>query len=573
MTRWAHRVRVGLLGLTLLTTTASAVAATRSNANANSASSSTSSVTFSGDAAVVAFSKADTGQTLLLGETGVLLGSGGNLSIGLGATNILSNPFSQGLTLESGTALSTGANNASHSQATVNNFVVIVLATNGTLHTITFNQLQVEATATATAQGVVAIGQTTVNGLTIDGAAVMVTGQANQVVAFSGGTVTINAQSGSASQNQGEIDVSGLFIMVEGYMSGSVGLARAGISFTGTPPSPSPTTIEFSGEATVAAVVNAQTGESVSIGETGELLSTGNSLGVTVNSTSITVNGVANALTFQSAESLTGGANNQTHSEATINNFSLIVPAANGTLHTIAFSYLHVEANATATASGPVTTASTSISGLAIDNVAVKATGKANQTIHVQGGLTIVINAQVRSKSRSQAEISLSGLFISVGGSLSAQIGFVRAGISVSGKTQGGGPPPATCDKLTGGGFIVGTPSGAHGSFGVSGGIRRGEFWGHVNYIDHGTGMHVRSTAVTGYTNVGGNTRKIDYTVDINGQAGTCSVLATDNGEPGRNDRFDITVSNGYHAAGDLGGSGSGGGNIQLHKCPPGWAK
>jgi hypothetical protein len=48
-------------------------------------------------------------------------------------------------------------------------------------------------------------------------------------------------------------------------------------------------------------------------------------------------------------------------------------------------------------------------------------------------------------------------------------------------------------------------------------------------------------------------------------------VRLVDNGEPGRDDIFEITLSNGYHAAGDLGGAGSGGGNIQLHKCPTGW--
>jgi hypothetical protein len=107
----------------------------------------------------------------------------------------------------------------------------------------------------------------------------------------------------------------------------------------------------------------------------------------------------------------------------------------------------------------------------------------------------------------------------------------------------------------------------------VSGGIRRGQFWGHLNYIDHGIGMHVRSTRVTGYSVVDANTRRIDYLVNIDGAAGACTVIVTDNGEPGRNDLFDITVSNGYHAGGDLGGSGSGGGNIQLHKCPPGWRR
>ena len=53
----------------------------------------------------------------------------------------------------------------------------------------------------------------------------------------------------------------------------------------------------------------------------------------------------------------------------------------------------------------------------------------------------------------------------------------------------------------------------------------------------------------------------------------TAYVVACDNGEPGVNDAFSITLSNGYSASGSLGGSGPGGGNIQLHKCPPGWIK
>src|SRR5439155_14790202 len=136
----------------------------------------------------------------------------------------------------------------------------------------------------------------------------------------------------------------------------------------------------------------------------------------------------------------------------------------------------------------------------------ITVTGGANQTITLEG-LTILINAQLSTAGRTHGEISVSGLFVSLTGCMAGPIGFARAGITVSGRGGPPGPPPAgQCDKLTGGGFIVGTPSGDHGSFGVSGGIRRGEFWGHLNYIDHGSGMHVRSTAVTGYTAVGATT-------------------------------------------------------------------
>ena len=58
------------------------------------------------------------------------------------------------------------------------------------------------------------------------------------------------------------------------------------------------------------------------------------------------------------------------------------------------------------------------------------------------------------------------------------------------------------------------------------------------------------------------------YNVTIDAQPGTARVRVCDKGEPGRNDIFEIQLSNGYGAAGDLGGSHPGGGNIQLHKCP-----
>jgi len=149
--------------------------------------------------------------------------------------------------------------------------------------------------------------------------------------------------------------------------------------------------------------------------------------------------------------------------------------------------------------------------------------------------------------------------------------GVVEAGI-----TPGNQPPSEEhdCGKLTGGGWIV-TPSGAKGTFAVSGGIRRGEFWGQLNYNDHGAGLKVKSTRVTGFAEMPGDPgcRLISYDVEINGLPGTATVEACDHGEPGRDDTFTIRLSTGYAAGGSLGGDGPGGGNIQLHKCPPGWDK
>ena len=103
----------------------------------------------------------------------------------------------------------------------------------------------------------------------------------------------------------------------------------------------------------------------------------------------------------------------------------------------------------------------------------------------------------------------------------------------------------------------------------MAGGVKEGAFWGHLNYIDHGSGRHVKHTAVTGYSVDPNDTncRIIDYTVTIDGQPGMARVRVCDKGEPGRNDIFEIQMPNGYFAGGDLGGSQAGGGNIQLHKC------
>lgn len=125
--------------------------------------------------------------------------------------------------------------------------------------------------------------------------------------------------------------------------------------------------------------------------------------------------------------------------------------------------------------------------------------------------------------------------------------------------------PPA--DFVTGGGYIFATPSGAMGNFGVGGGVKNGAFWGHLDYVDHGNGLHVKATSITGYVFVDDRTRDIcgTYVAD-SGESGDFRVRVTDNGEPGRDDLFGVLLSSGYLAYGDLGGPGPGGGNIQLHK-------
>ncbi|MBI3932752.1 MAG: hypothetical protein HY317_04995 [Acidobacteria bacterium] len=152
-----------------------------------------------------------------------------------------------------------------------------------------------------------------------------------------------------------------------------------------------------------------------------------------------------------------------------------------------------------------------------------------------------------------------------------------------------GGEQPIPLDFITGGGWFIiqpptaGTSPGNRANFGWHGGVKNGDWWGNGNYIDHGTGLHVRSTEVTGYVRIGTDgtdpqTGQPTGTRDVCGiattnQFGTVRyrVRMKDNGEPGRQDKFGISlfVDAGqpvYFAWGSLGDPTDGGGNIQLHK-------
>jgi hypothetical protein len=131
-------------------------------------------------------------------------------------------------------------------------------------------------------------------------------------------------------------------------------------------------------------------------------------------------------------------------------------------------------------------------------------------------------------------------------------------------------PTPSTpnpCDdRFTGGGFIY-TSSGAKATFGAHGGILNGSLWGVFNYIDHGTGLHVHSIIIIKYEVIDAVTRRATYIADADGVPVTAVVTVADKGEPGLHDTFSISLSSGYSASGELGGTTKkGGGNIQLHK-------
>jgi hypothetical protein len=144
-------------------------------------------------------------------------------------------------------------------------------------------------------------------------------------------------------------------------------------------------------------------------------------------------------------------------------------------------------------------------------------------------------------------------------------------------KASGGavGPTvPTPCDFITSGGF-VNTDGGRDANFGVHGGCKHDGFWGHLNYVDHTTGLHVDSVEITGYltTDPPSNVRDICGIATTNQGSSPqvrFRVRLIDNGEPGNSDMFGIRLDNGYLVRTRFLNSGlSGGGNIQLHEANP----
>ena len=136
---------------------------------------------------------------------------------------------------------------------------------------------------------------------------------------------------------------------------------------------------------------------------------------------------------------------------------------------------------------------------------------------------------------------------------------------------------PAPCDFVTGGGFVF-KDNGLMTNFGVHAGCKNGDFWGNVNVLDHENQFHLKSVQITGYLfdPAVPNSRDFCGWGRINDQSEEVMfrVRLVDNGEPGKNDTFGITIDN-WYTNGDrfyrvssrkLAGGEGGGSNVQLHK-------
>ena len=304
----------------------------------------------------------------------------------------------------------------------------------------------------------------------------------------------------------------------------------------------------FSGRATVINATVPVVGN-VLLSDTGNLPSSGGA-----EEASLLTASVPGVLTAEALHAATVGQGDRSRSEASVANVAL---TAGG--HTVTAAFLMSNAMAVCGSGGPSASGNSQVVGLTLDNQIITVGTQPNQKVALPDGTgQIVVNEQNSSRP---GNITVNALHVTVNtptGAVDVIISSAHADITC---------PPAgllSCtggDFVTGGGWIIGA-SGAKANFAVAGGIKQGEFWGHLEYIDHGTGMKVKGTGVTAYSVTSTATRHIEGTAEIDGTPGTYQVDVADNDDFGGGaDSFSMSLSNRYSAGGTLGG-----GNIQIHK-------
>jgi hypothetical protein len=319
----------------------------------------------------------------------------------------------------------------------------------------------------------------------------------------------------------------------------------------------------FGGRATV--VTGTVAGMPVSVVDTGPVQPGGDALeasllcypaaaGCTVGVPDAT-GGAVQADVFH-ASAVAGGT--RSHATATVADTTLNVAG-----HTIKATFLAADADVSCSNGVATVGGSAEIAQLVIDGQAIPVTGQANQSVPLPGGGNVVINETGTSASANRGSADVSALHVVVPSVLGVGATDVQVAKAHADAGCASPPPSAACDpKLdftTGGGWV---PSGASkANFAVAGGWKNGGFWGHLEYIDHATGMRVHSHKVLDYLIISPTLRRITFEQsDETGLLPTVyQVWVEDNGEGAKatlKDTFGFQTP----AAEPLGG-----GNIQIH--------
>jgi uncharacterized Zn-binding protein involved in type VI secretion len=247
---------------------------------------------------------------------------------------------------------------------------------------------------------------------------------------------------------------------------------------------------------------------------------------------------------------------NHSRARASVAELSLNVLGQN-----VSATLVEARASAECTDGQASVAAASELAHLTINGQTIAVTGEVNQTVPLPlGAGVVVINEQIAAANSGTGDVTVRALHITIPGVVPGTDTDVVIAEAHADIQCGQRFCPQDRDFVTGGGWF----DQPRKNFAIAGGIKNGGYWGHLLYIDHGLRIKVKGTGVTAYNVVTGTTvRRIEGTYDIDGQpGGRYEVEVDDRGEPGRDDRFTLSLDGTPAAAGILEG-----GNIQLHTC------
>src|SRR6266404_1565270 len=183
---------------------------------------------------------------------------------------------------------------------------------------------------------------------------------------------------------------------------------------------------------------------------------------------------VPGLLTAEVLHAATFGQGSRSSSEASVAELAV---TAGG--NTVSAGFLMARAEAKCTDGTASASGSSEIARLGINGQTIVVSGAPNQTIALPNG-RVIINEQ----QGAPGDITVNALHIVV--DVIADVVIASAHADISCPTVPPTPPPTCPDFVTGGGWIVGTPSGARANFAVAGGVKDSALSGHLNFIDHG---------------------------------------------------------------------------------------
>jgi hypothetical protein len=189
----------------------------------------------------------------------------------------------------------------------------------------------------------------------------------------------------------------------------------------------------------------------------------------------------------------------------------------------------------------------------------------AEQVVPVPGLGTITLNAKpVVTTSGNYGRVEARAVQIDLTNPVTGEETHLTIAFAEADITCFNPPPPAPCPSpafVTSGGWVVGPEA----NFAAAG--RTGDGWGHFVYRDRAAGNRMQSTSITSTVFEAGDPGVAVITgfAKVNGgsQDYWFTVRLQDNGEPSRNDTFDLKSGHPalQHALAKLAG-----GNVQFHK-------